>query len=321
MPNNILITGATGYLAGPLAVYLSEKLPDHNFILGSRSCDRLKSVDALRKFECRYFDIGNSNSFEHALCEIDVVMHLAAMGAKACADNPDLAEFINVHQVDSLLVAAEKSAVKKFIYFSTVHVYGFPLYGVLSEITQTNPQSVYAKTHFSAEQLVLISYFGKNHSGVVLRLSNVIAHPIILEGEAEQLVTISACRQAMVNHKICLNSSGDDYRDFVSLNKLGDFIVKILSKHLVANEFIFNVGSGDTIRVIDLIRSIQSICVSHFGFKPSIILGQKTNPKLPIFKLNVELIDSILGKTEKEEQTNNSLSEILKKTLTYFSNQ
>lgn len=296
MRTNVLITGANGYLAGPLALHLAKKLKNHNIILGSRNVDVLKSVIALEKFEKRYFNICDTDCFEESLYNVEVVIHLAGMGARACAENPELAEFVNVAQLESFLIESYKSCVKKIIYFSTVHVYGALLSGDINESQVANPQSIYAKTHLRAENVFSNFLKQKMITGFILRLANVISLPMTKEGEFSGLIAISACKSAIAEGKIVLNSSGEDLRDFISLELLGDIVVKSIEQQENINgNFIFNVASGKTIKVIDLIKKIQRQCSLLYGFEPILQVGTLKENRENFFNIDTSLAATTFG--------------------------
>ncbi len=79
-------------------------------------------------------DIRNYEQVEKAVEGIDVILHLAAKGAKdPLGINPKEAFSVNVMGTLNLVEAAKKSGIKKFIYASSIWVYGLPSEGTLPE--------------------------------------------------------------------------------------------------------------------------------------------------------------------------------------------
>jgi UDP-glucose 4-epimerase len=300
MSNKIFITGATGYLAGPLALYLSVKMPACKIILGTRNVEKLEGLKEFKNFEKRYFDIGDTNSFGDSIHDVNVIIHLAGMPAKASSENPSLAEFINTTQVGRLIDIAERLGVSDFIYFSTVHVYGAPLTGELKEGGRVEPVSVYAKTHYQAEKLVLRKLKEKTINGAILRLANIVAPPLILDEESSQLLVMSACFQAIKNRKIVLNGSGQDLRDFLSLRSLGNFVACILDlEKNERKEFVFNVCSGNTQSVLEIVKKIQLQTKKLFGYEPEIIKAKDVTNSVK-FHINNSLARTICKNFEDD---------------------
>ncbi|MGH8131533.1 MAG: NAD-dependent epimerase/dehydratase family protein [Steroidobacteraceae bacterium] len=83
----------------------------------------------------------------------DLVIHLAA--AQHEANVPDAYfEEVNVGGTRALIEAAIASGVRRFVYGSTIGVYGSASQGTLDEESPPNPDNVYGRTKLSAERVV-----------------------------------------------------------------------------------------------------------------------------------------------------------------------
>jgi UDP-glucose 4-epimerase len=113
----------------------------------------------------------------------DVVFHLAA---KLHLNNPgpkSESEYnrINVEGTRSLVEAAQINNISRLIFFSTISVYGSGRPDVmLDESSPPFPQTLYAKTKFEAEHIVLGARKKNSNEplGVVLRLAAVYGHRV-----------------------------------------------------------------------------------------------------------------------------------------------
>jgi len=138
----ILITGGLGYLGGRIAKYL----------LNSGERVRVASRRSATKFEleklndCEFVAINllDRDSLEAACHGVKSIVHLGAMNAKDSEERPDEALMVNGLGSLKLIESAIKKNVKNFLYFSTVHIYGFPLKGVISESTVPRPLHPYS---------------------------------------------------------------------------------------------------------------------------------------------------------------------------------
>ena len=82
-----------------------------------------------------------------------VVIHLAA--AQHEANVPDAYFFdVNVNGTRTLLEAGKAAGVQRFVYGSTIGIYGESKGRVLDENTAPNPVNVYGRSKWAAEQLV-----------------------------------------------------------------------------------------------------------------------------------------------------------------------
>jgi len=312
MNNKILITGGGGYLAAPLAM----KLVSFGFqvVLGSRNVDKLNSIFEGNGFKVVLFDIGKTETFEEALAGVEIVVHLAAMGARASELNPELAKFINETQVENLLEVSVKKGIKKFIYFSTVHVYGSPLSGILSEGNEVHPISTYARTHLNAEKIVLERTEKTRTRGIILRLANMIGAPFLKNAEIEELIGNSICKQSIQNKTIALKSSGKSRRDFVSMNTLSSILIDLLNDEpWTTKNSLFNVGSGAPLSILELVKLVQRRCELKFGFSPSVMTSNDKNEVLePLFTLD-------LSRTmNRKKHFDESLEQAIDSTLDWF---
>jgi UDP-glucose 4-epimerase len=116
--------------------------------------------------------INDTGTVRRALDSVDVVFHLAAL---LHLENPprDLyTEYtrVNVDGAQSVVQEAAQSRVKRFVYFSTVKVYGTRQRQPVLETAPTQPQTIYARTKLAGEYAVRAV---TGIETVVLRLSPV----------------------------------------------------------------------------------------------------------------------------------------------------
>lgn len=270
----ILITGANGYIGG--TIFNELKQYNYELFLGSRN----KLING----QWRKFNILEPETFNEALNDIDTVIHLVSMSHQDCEKNPDLAQKVNTDMAQIFLERCIEKRVKKFIYFSTFHVYGPGAKGVITEETKTDPISIYARTHLETERLVLQSTAQKKIAGVVIRLSNALGTPPTKESSAWSLVANDLCRQAIYTKKIILSSTGLQKRDFIAAPCIADAVDILINKSPENGpwEFpVFNLGSESTICILELAKLIQTLCQTHFGFSPE-LLYKKIDENSPI---------------------------------------
>src|SRR6185436_2283127 len=121
-------------------------------------------------------DLLDEDALQRATTGIDVGFHLAA---KLHINNPGAAledEYrqVNVEGTRLLLDKSVAAGVRRFVYFSTINVYGLSHPGqVLSETDTPAPDGIYAETKYDAERYVLDARHPETLApiGVVLRLA------------------------------------------------------------------------------------------------------------------------------------------------------
>tara|TARA_B100000809_G_scaffold264607_1_gene320895 strand:+ start:830 stop:1777 length:948 start_codon:yes stop_codon:yes gene_type:complete len=278
----ILITGGFGYLGGRLAKRLVSSGKER-VVLGTREISPKIQIE-LMGCEVVQMKLDDHQQLISACNNIETIIHLAGMNAPDCKANPEQAFLINSTGTRNLLKAASISSVKNFIYFSTAHIYGSPLQGIINESTVPNPIHPYAVTHKRAEEYVL-EFDSKNLiNGIVLRLSNGIGAPLDINVNCWMLAANIFCRQAVIEHKINVTGSSTE-RDFIPITSVEDLIEFIIKNpSSIANQNIMNVGSGVSMSIYKLSNLIAERCLVLFNFSPEIKINdtheEKIAPKL-----------------------------------------
>ena len=250
MKKSVLLTGGLGYVGGRLALGLRDA--GYHVYCGTRRTSVL-SPQWFPSMKIFQLDWKSKESLLSACKEIDCVIHLAAMNEIDAARDPVGSLNVNGIQTLRLLEAAKDAGVKRFIYFSTAHVYGSPLQGFINEKTLARPVHPYAISHRVSEDFVLAAHDSKKIEGVVFRLSNGFGAPVTSEIDRWTLLVNDLCKQAVTTGKLTLKSSGLQLRDFITL---GD--VTKAAIHMVAVEKdkledgLFNLGSGTSLSILKM---------------------------------------------------------------------
>ncbi len=259
---NILITGGSGYLGARLQDYLKKSIGSKYIYIGSR-----KKVNL--GFNFRYMNYNDLDQLRQALYQIDVVVHLSGANAAEC--NRNICKAINDHSqcANLLLRASELEGVKRFIYISTCHIYGTPLQGEINEITLPRPSKGYSITKRLVEDLVLSSSL---KSKIVLRLSNGFGFPANIESFRKNLIVNDICLQAIKKKIIKLNSSGKQFRNFISVINICrsiEFFIDLADKDIKYS--IFNLGESESLSILEMSKLVAERCYKMYSYKPDIV--------------------------------------------------
>lgn len=263
---NILITGGLGYIGGRAAHYLKEKEPDTNIFLTTKSKDR-NLPPWTAKFEVIQMNLLDESSILNCLKDknIDVIIHLAALNEIESMKDPELALEVNTKGTYRLLRISNVNNIKRFIYFSTFHVYGETSVPVITEEAPTRPFHPYAITHRAAEDFV--NYF-KHYYGMktlIFRLSNSYGYPMDKNINRWTLVFNDLCKQAVTTDRIVLKSSGKQYRDFISLHDVARAVYHFLFV-IPENwgEGLYNLGGNFSMSILDVAQKISGVYSSKY---------------------------------------------------------
>ena len=225
MTNRVLITGGLGYVGGRISRHLAS-----NPNLTLRLTSRRQAVPGPAWLEKGEVVTWNIEADIGEICsDVDTVIHLAALNEIDCARDPLAALEVNGMGTLRLLQAAQAAGVRRFIYFSTAHIYGAPLINKISEQTIPRPIHPYAITHKVAEDFVLAASDQGKIEAIVLRLSNGFGVPTNAEVNRWTLLVNDLCRQAVSTGKLVLRSNGLQQRDFVTLHDAARCVAHFIS--------------------------------------------------------------------------------------------
>ena len=156
-----LITGATGFVGKRLINALMSE--EHKVIRVSRN--------PIPNFETVICDFESSNLSKVHLRGVDIVFHLAGIAhdLSSISEDEGLYQKINLDATIELAELAVTSAVKKFVFVSSVKAGGrTELRNCMNELDQYEPEGIYGKTKREAElKLLEIGQKSEMHVSIV----------------------------------------------------------------------------------------------------------------------------------------------------------
>jgi len=163
----LLITGGTGFIGSRLALK-ARRDGRAVVVAGQVNTDaeraRLKELEAAG-VEVEEGPLQDGAYARRISAGCDLVIHLAA--AQHEANVPDTYfEAVNVEATRALLEASVAAGARRFVYGSTIGVYGEASAGVLSEESPPRPVNIYGRTKLAAERVVT-SYATKLPTSIV----------------------------------------------------------------------------------------------------------------------------------------------------------
>jgi UDP-glucose 4-epimerase len=264
----LLITGGLGYLGGRLSQFF-EQQGKFDILLGTRQSSEQISGTT----NCRLVQISwdNPESLKSVCNGVDTIIHLAGMNANDCASDPVGALEFNALATAKLLHEASRQGVRRFIYFSTAHIYRSPLTGVISEETLPQGYHPYATSHRAAEDVVRSAHIAGEIEGIVMRLTNAFGAPVNKNANCWMLLVNDLCRQAVMTHKMILKTTGLQRRDFITMTDVCRATNYLLNIKLnEKGKIIFNIGGNWSPTVWDMACLIQRKCTEVLGFEPAL---------------------------------------------------
>jgi len=256
-----LVTGSAGFIGSAVARRLIE------------SGNEVITIDNLSTGHKEIIPKGVT--FIHGNCQdisvieklytsrLEAIVHIAGQSSGEISfDDPVYDLQTNAQSTLLLLKLAQKIGCKKFVYASSMSVYGEQPDRPTAEDAITLPKSFYAVGKIASENyLRIFSQFGITTTS--LRLFNVYGPGQNMENLRQGMVSIFLA-QAINQKHIHVKGSKDRYRDLVYIEDVVDAFLRSLDR--VDNEFnVLNVATGIKTTVEKL---ILKIC-QYLPFKPT----------------------------------------------------
>lgn len=244
-----LITGAAGFIGSHLVEYLlSDGVRPKDLRLLLAPWDTLDNLQ-VKNLDIFIGDIRNRKDVEKSMAGIDIVYHLAAKIIKEGA-NFEYYRDTNILGTKNLLEAAKKQKIKKFIYFSSISVFGLPAYkgdmGNVNESWPKEPSEPYGMTKLKSEEEVIMA-------NKEWRLPYIIIRPTTVYGPRDK-AGIYQLLKAIKNGYFIFIGEAKNKMDYVYVKDLVR-AARMAEKGKVKNED-FIIGAGRPITQVQIVTSI-----------------------------------------------------------------
>jgi len=217
----ILITGGAGYIGYSLVKQMLEGLDQLHSITIYDNLSRMNyGFFTEAKFDHKPIkfirgDILDGRLLDKALEDIDCVVHLAAKVTTPYADHDaHTYDQVNHWGTAQLMSAVERSQVSKFIYLSSMSVYGGSD-TVVNEQSETMPFSFYGISKLDAEKQ--ITPIIKDRKVYIIRSGNVYGYNPSYRIDA---VINRFMFNANFTGRIHINGNGEQSRSFIHVDRI-----------------------------------------------------------------------------------------------------
>ena len=253
----VLITGGAGYIGSELVHTLAkEESIDEIVIYDNLSRGNYHFFTGVRKLDSnkvRFIkgDILDGRKLRKSLEGVDVVYHLAANVTTPFADqNPHFFEQVNHWGTAELVYAIEQSEVSKFIYVSSVSVYGSQDETVRID-TPLNPKTFYGISKMRGEEHVR-RLFNKIPTYIV-RSGNVYGYSKAMRIDA---VINKFMFDAQFSNSITINGDGNQHRAFIEMGFLVDALAACNSSTLPSDNYNLVDKTLSVLEIADILKEI-----------------------------------------------------------------
>mgnify|MGYP001340003820 CR=1 FL=1 len=317
----IVITGAGGYLGSRLSLYLTEKGHQVIAVCSSKIPQQKGWTEKIKQFIVG--DIRDEVIIEKiSKLKADVIIHLVSLDHHDSEKKPSFVSEINVQPTWNLLDACTANGLKKFIYFSTIHVYGKNQNGFVFENQSSTPFNAYALTHALSEEIC--NYYDRKTETecINIRLSNSYGEPVFLDAKCWSLIVNDLTRSAFENKKIILNGNGSPIRDFIHYSDICNAIDSLV-KNNIKNENTFHLSSSNSITMLDVAIKVKEVYFEIYGEEIPVFINK--NERITEFSTNKDIskVNSISNTLIKQYSFNvvKNLKDGIKDLFLFLENQ
>ena len=168
----VVVTGAGGFVGRRLV----ERLGAHEVVALDVKADGIPELPHVQAVAGDLCDPEVLNLAMQDGC--DAVVHLATIPGGAAEADPELAKRVNVDGTMALLnVAAGTGQCPRFVFASSIAVFGAPLSELVDDSTPALPTLLYGAHKAMMEQWIAVLSRRGAIDGISLRLSGVVARP------------------------------------------------------------------------------------------------------------------------------------------------
>lgn len=198
-------------------------------------------------------DVLDSDLLNKAMKKVNIVFHLAAQaGVRYSLENPVKTNNVNtIGMLNVLNIARVQKSLEKIIFASSSSVYGTPKYVPMDESHPTNPISIYGASKLAAEKYCKIYDDLLDIPVIILRY-----HTVYGPRQRPDMAIHKWVRRLFAEQPPVIYGDGNQMRDFTYVDDIVRGTIEAAEAHEVS-ETIFNLGSGSTIRIEDVVKLLM----------------------------------------------------------------
>ena len=260
MKSKILITGGAGFIGSHIARRLKETGYDVTIVDNLTTGDESNipgNVDFIRG------DISKQKFISSITGKgFSAVLHLAAQSSGEISHaRPEHDLKVNTLGTLLLLKWCMKNRVPRFMYASSMAIYGDTIHNPVSENEVCNPLSFYGISKLSSEQYIR-NFSREGLSTTCFRMFSVYGPGQNMTNMKQGMVSIFLA-YLMKNEKIWVKGSKDRFRDFIYIDDVVDAWCSSLENEKTFGKT-YNLATGRKTCVGDLVRKE----ISLYGLNP-----------------------------------------------------
>ncbi len=263
-----LVTGGAGFIGSHLVDRLLAegrrvRVLD-NFVVGRRTnLDQHAGNAALEIIEC---DVADKPTVMASCAGVERIFHLAARAdVVPSIQEPEAYFRANVDGTFAVLESARAHGVKRIVYVASSSCYGVPNVYPTPETAAADPRYPYALTKYLGEQLAMHWADVYKLPCASVRFFNVYGPRARTSGTYGAVFGVFLA-QMLSNKPLTIVGDGQQTRDFTFVGDAVDALVTVANSDRVGE--IYNVGSGKSVSVNELVRLLGSPATANIPKRP-----------------------------------------------------
>lgn len=240
----VLVTGANGFIGGAVIRALRER-GQFNVVAAVRRATAVQSNTGYR--QC-VIDLDHKKGWQESLSGVDILIHCAGK-----AHVPAAAEVVQSTNVAGTLHLAQQAAncgVRRFVFLSSIAVYGQPVGGKISgSAGEPVPCGAYGRSKLEAEKGLVDLLRGQSMELVIIRPP--LVYGPSAPGNFGKLVKWIERGWPLPFLSI------SNQRSFIGIDNLTDFILHCAKNPVAAGKTLL-IADGEDISTPDLVRHLAN---------------------------------------------------------------
>ena len=254
----LLVTGGAGFIGSTFVRHaLAKRDVDRMIVLDkltyAGNVANLADVEGDPRYRFVHADINDAAVVDEVMGEVDAVVNFAAEShVDRSIEAADAFVMTDVHGVFTLLEAAQRHRVERFVQVSTDEVYGDVAHGASRENDPLRSRSPYAASKAAADLLCLAYHTTHGVPVVVTRGSNTYGprqHP-------EKVIPLFVIN-AIDHEPLPLYGDGRQVRDWLHVDDHCEAIALVLERGTPGEAY--NVGGGSSLANVELTERLLTL--------------------------------------------------------------
>jgi len=259
-----LVTGGAGFIGTEL-VYHLRAIGLDVVVFDNLSTGRPENLMSIDDGRIRLVvgDVRDGPAVFEAMQDVEVVFHLACLGVRHSLHSPGENHDVNATGTLTVLEAARRAEVRRFVCVSSSEVYGTAQWAPMGEDHPTYPTTVYGAAKLAGEAYARAYHQAYGFPSVVVRPFNAYGPRCHHEGDSGEVVPKFVLR-ALVGRPMVIFGDGLQTRDFTYVTDIARGILLAAHADGAVGET-FNLGSAQEITIKALAAHVAAVTGGQLG--------------------------------------------------------